>query len=83
MSLKRKVWFKRKTYGWGWTPSSWEGWSVLLLYIVYLVYIFSKFRNIDSTSHSGSDTIMGFTVPVILLTVLLLLICYIKGESPK
>ncbi|MCX6717702.1 MAG: hypothetical protein NTU76_03445 [Candidatus Taylorbacteria bacterium] len=25
-----KLWFKRKTYGWGWVPSSWEGWFVVI-----------------------------------------------------
>ena len=24
-------WFRRKRFGWGWTPISWEGWVVTLL----------------------------------------------------
>jgi hypothetical protein len=25
------AWFRRKRLGWGWTPSSWQGWAVTLL----------------------------------------------------
>ena len=27
-------WFKRKLYGWGWTPARWQGWVVLVVYII-------------------------------------------------
>jgi hypothetical protein len=27
----KRYWFKRKRYGWGWTPVTWEGWGVVLL----------------------------------------------------
>lgn len=25
-------WFKAKTYGWGWTPATWQGWLVTAVY---------------------------------------------------
>lgn len=75
-----KLWFKRKLYGWGWTPSSWEGWSVLG---VYLGVIVSIFKDIDKNSHSGSDTLINFVTPLIISTFILILICYSKGEKPK
>lgn len=76
----KKLWFKRKYYGWGWRPSSWEGWLVLLVYVLALRKVFIVR---DRLSHSGSDTIIGITLPVIVLTIILILICYIKGEKPK
>jgi hypothetical protein len=75
-----KYWFKRKTYGWGWTPSTWEGWFITIMYIMAALYIF---RKIDSTSHSASDTLIGFTYPLILLTFILIIVCYFKGEEPR
>jgi hypothetical protein len=69
----KKLWFKRKTYGLGWTPCSWEGWLVL---IIYLIIIISIFRKIDLNSHSGSDTLIGFALPFIVLTIILIIICY-------
>ena len=76
----KKLWFKNKTYGYGWTPASWEGWLSLFVYIVLLTIIV---LNADQNSHSGSDTIYGSLIPVVLLTGLFLLLCYKKGEKLK
>jgi hypothetical protein len=27
------VWFKPRTFGYGWSPSGWEGWAVTLIWI--------------------------------------------------
>ena len=76
----KKIWFKNKTYGWGWTPASWEGWVVLFTYLASVVWIF---RDIDSRSHSGSDTLIGFFVPMIAMTAVLIFIAYRTGEKPE
>ncbi len=34
-----RPWFKRKTYGWGWTPVSWQGWLVTLGLVVVITVI--------------------------------------------
>jgi hypothetical protein len=75
-----KIWFKRKLYGWGWTPSSWEGWLVMALYLGALILIF---RNINKNSHSVSDTLIGFVVPLIVSMIIISVICYWKGETPR
>ncbi len=31
-----KYWFKRKRYGMGWTPVTWEGWAVLGFFVLFL-----------------------------------------------
>lgn len=72
-------WFKRKLYGWGWTPVMWQGWGVILGYIV-LVVAFSL--TIDEFS-SHREVAFTFVLPVVLLTLALLRICYIKGEKPR
>ncbi len=35
---KRKNWFQSDHFLWGWYPVSWEGWTVLSLYIGLLLY---------------------------------------------
>lgn len=30
-------WFKRKVYGWGWTPVKWQGWLVIVVSIALVV----------------------------------------------
>lgn len=73
-----KLWFKRKTYGWGWTPSTWEGWAIVLGYVI-LITLFSL--TIDENSPSR-EVLFTFLLPVIFLTITLIRICYAKGEKP-
>jgi hypothetical protein len=80
MNTSKKLWFKAKRYGWGWTPTSWEGWVIMLVYIIYLVHVF---RVIDAVQHSGSDTLINFAPRFILATLILLAICYTNGEKPR
>ena len=44
---KGNLWFRRKKYGWGWTPSTWQGWTVvgfiLLVGVAPTIY-FSRYK---------------------------------------
>lgn len=72
-------WFKRKLYGWGWTPVKWQGWVVIALYVFALV-LFSL--TIDDNSPTR-EVAFTFILPVVFLTALLIRICYKKGEKPR
>lgn len=75
----KKLWFKAKNYGWGWYPVSWQGWLVIALYTMGLVpHIINASRQ-----HSGSDFLIGFSIPFVINTVFLLIICYARGEKPR
>lgn len=76
----QKKWFKAKKYGYGWTPSTWQGWVILAGY--FFLNIATFFR-IDSTSNSVSDTLMNFIPEMIMNTLALIVICYLTGEKPK
>ena len=71
-----RYWFPAKTYGWGWgPPSTWEGWLVLLAYLILLpvaVLFFPPDKNMP-----------GFLVSVLVLNGVLIAICFWKGEPPK
>lgn len=77
---KNKLWFRAKTFGWGWYPVSWEGWAVIALYIAAVgVHI----RNIDIYIYSGNDILTSLTIPFVINTIFLLIICYCRGEKPR
>lgn len=75
----KRYWFKAKRYGWGWYPGSWQGWLVLG---IYLLLVFLDFHRIDSQSHSVSDVLINFIPNSFILTILLIVICYLTGEKP-
>jgi hypothetical protein len=77
---KKRYWFKAKLHGWGWTPATWEGYLTLILYALFIVRMFYQ---IDKNSHSVSDTLLNFIPNTILLTFMLIVFCYFKGEEPR
>lgn len=72
-------WFKRKLYGWGWTPARPQGWATIILYIAGVVYFAVRADNVTPNTLPGREDI----VPIIILTTILLFICYMKGETPR
>ena len=73
------IWFKRKAYGWGWTPATWQGWAILVVYAI-LIVLFAL--TIDNTS-SMSEVMFTFLLPTVLLTMALIKVSYSKGEKPR
>ncbi|MEO5646264.1 MAG: hypothetical protein ABIO57_04170 [Candidatus Paceibacterota bacterium] len=74
-----KLWFKRKRYGYGWTPSTWQGWTVLLVYVLSIAFFAENSRNFTKTS----DIVIGFIIPTFMFTILLLIVTWTKGETPR
>lgn len=76
-------WFKRKVYGWGWMPATWQGWFVTLLYILLIsTFVLIREEAIPGNPDSGSNFLV-FGLPIIVLTTLFIFIAYKKGEKPK
>jgi hypothetical protein len=69
------IWFKSKRYGWGWTPLTWQGWVVTGAYVGLIVLSAVAFPPRQST--------FAFVASVLGLSVVLVTICWIKGEPPK
>lgn len=79
-------WFKRKLYGWGWTPVKWQGWLVLFVYIIGALLLFriSVLDTFDELHQPLTrDILINFLLKLTLLTVILIFICYKKGEKPR
>lgn len=77
---KNKLWFRRKTYGWGWTPITWEGWFVTLLVIVIPVVIRLTLKALEF-ERTTQYFYAWASVPILLMA--LTLICFRYGEKPK
>ncbi len=73
----QKYWFKSKSFGWGWTPCSREGWIVTIGFIVALIALSYFMRG---ELESGKAT--NFLIYEFGLIALLILIAYKTGEKP-
>lgn len=76
----KKLWFKRKTYGWGWTPSTWQGWLVL---VIYLVAVLAIFRDVETLAYANDYAVFSFVFQFIFINIVLIGVCYWKGEKPR
>lgn len=78
--MPKQLWFKSKRYGWGWTPSTWQGWAILVMYLFAVV---PDFIFIDKNLLSISDVFILFFPKIFILTAFLIIICYLTGEKPR
>lgn len=71
--MEKKLWFRRKRYGFGWYPSTWEGWVVIFIWVIFFASFMAKM------DHEWLKNLLFIFVSVSLL----IYICYRKGESPR
>ncbi len=65
-------WFTTKRYGWGWTPSTWQGWLLTAAFVGYIYYI----------SKTGIPGSKDWWFKFIISIVVFLIITYTKGPTP-
>jgi hypothetical protein len=76
MHVEPKYWFPAKRYGWGWgLPVAWQGWVVLVGFFCLL--LFGAFVLLPNR---GAGAFIAYSA---LLCVLLILVCWVKGERPR
>lgn len=72
----KEVWFRAKTYGWGWgLPLTWQGWVVFGVYFGLLAF--------GIINLNGNILPIPFVPYFIVVTVALVVVCYLKGEKPR
>jgi hypothetical protein len=71
-------WFRRE--GIFFLPTSIVGWVILLAGIAFAVY---SFIDIDSRSHSVSDTLINFVFMLLIIGAVYSLIAYFTSRTPK
>jgi hypothetical protein len=76
MSNKPTYWFPAKRYGWGWgLPRAWQGRAVLAAFIGLFAAGFWVFP--------PKSELVPFLAYAAFLTVVLIAICWAKGEPPR
>jgi hypothetical protein len=71
-----RYWFPAKRYGWGWGPPiAWQGWGILAAFVGLLAagaFLFPP-----------SEVLPIYLGYVALLSVALIVVCWLKGEPPR
>lgn len=76
MNDKSRYWFPAKRHGWGWgPPTAWQGWAVLACFVglvlVGSVWLLPSRGQVAFVAYAG------------LVCLLLVAVCWWKGERPR
>ena len=74
--MKANYWFRARKQHIGWVPSTWQGWTVLAVYLVALVYAFLQ----TDGRAPFFDRLWQMTPNAFVLTLILVITTYLKGE---
>jgi len=72
-------WFKRKIFGWGWTPASWQGW--LTVFVFALVILWMGLSLAANPNPTNTD-LLWFFVELLIIIFVLIFISNKKGQKP-
>ena len=75
-----RYWFKRKVFGWGWTPATWEGWVTMAVFVALLIL---NAVRVGALTHSGADVVLPFVLQTFGMAAVLIGVAYGTGEKPK
>lgn len=78
--MSKRYWFTAKRFGWGWTPATWEGWLSLGIYLAFVALITWES---DLAKTSSKEVIVREGPSLVFITLILLVICWFKGERPR
>ena len=72
-------WFKRKRYGWGLRPATWQGWTSLAIFVALVIL---NTMRLDAGSRSAGDTLRPFVIQTVALALIFIVVAFWKGERP-
>lgn len=72
---RQNSWFFHSHKKYGIYPTNWQGWTVVVLYVGAILYSFTQ---IDSVSHSVSDTLIQFFPLFLLYSLFFFIIVHLK-----
>lgn len=81
MDKSTGYWFKRRRYGWGFIPVTWQGWATVVGYVVVVVGLVPAF--LDAPEDAAAKEAGFFVLFVTLATAGLIMVSLSKGPEPK
>lgn len=73
-------WFKRKPFGWGWTPVTWQGWLVT---IVFIGAVILNALRLNVPVGLENEFLSPFVIETFIMLLVFIFICIKTGERPR
>lgn len=82
MNNNNNFWFKRKRYGWGWIPATWQGWLIIVVEVLFI--LLSSVVLLKDVPRNTYQSEVGIFFALTFLSLsALVFITYKKGPKPK
>jgi hypothetical protein len=80
---KDNLWFKNKTYGYGWTPASRNGWIVILIFVTFLLLQVVDLVNKLEAGMNSTLSVLFYIFNLALALITFWTVAILKGEKPR
>jgi hypothetical protein len=78
-----KLWFKARRYGWGWTPVTIEGWTVVVVSLVLAIAVTALFVHEIGAGANPRRAGLLFVLWNAVLSGAVTAIAWVTGEPPR
>lgn len=79
-NLDNKYWFKRRRYGYGWTPVTWQGFLIVILGLAAI--IIAAFQLPNKPAQPTPDQLAMFYGVCAVVIVIFIVAGYLKSPKP-
>jgi len=76
----KRYWFRAKLYGWGWTPATWQGWVVIGIFFVLLLW---NAFSLPGNDRATTEDLGKFFARLVVIIAGILAIAWKTGEKPR
>lgn len=77
---KKNYWFKRRRYGWGWTPVTWQGFVVFFAGLAAI--LLSAYQLPSKPAHPTAAQLMTSTAIFVATVIIFIIIASLKSPTP-
>lgn len=81
-NINRGYWFKRRRYGYGWTPVTWQGWLTIVLSLAAIL-IGATYLLKDTSKNTFSGEVFLFIIFLLVVVTVIVVISVVKGPRPR
>jgi hypothetical protein len=80
MKTNKNYWMKRRRYGWGWTPITWQGWLFTVLQTAILLTAASQMP--QKPAQPSAAQLVKLIVTLLCVGISLVLVGSLTGPKP-
>jgi hypothetical protein len=80
MNANKKYWMKRRRYGWGWTPTTWQGWLFIFSQTIILLIAASQLPT--KAIHPSVDQVLKLLAILVCVFLALITVGSQTGPMP-